>query len=188
MIVSSGRYTYDHKALLDYNCIVNSNYNLKDSDGNYITDSSGWYIRGNGNLNETIQYLSDSKRKAYRIAVGKERNNLYKSLDYDTNYGYEIDTSGSSSISFNSRSKQEVFRIEVVIENTSSTTTNLYTDNITLKCGSYEYSVVIPTTSTATRTVTFEVTDVLEDGNSIEISFGDTGTTTELKSVKIYYK
>ena len=23
-----GRYTYDHKAYLDYNCIVNSNYNF----------------------------------------------------------------------------------------------------------------------------------------------------------------
>ena len=50
----------------------------------------GNIIRGNGILDDTILSLSDNKKRAYRVAVGKERNNLYKSLDYETNYGYYI--------------------------------------------------------------------------------------------------
>ena len=39
----------------------------------------GNIIRGNGILDDTILSLSDNKKRAYRVAVGKERNNLYKS-------------------------------------------------------------------------------------------------------------
>ena len=50
------------------------------------------------------------------------------------------------------------------------------------------YSTVIPTTSSSTRTVTFEITEQpLNSNTNIEISFtGDTRAT--IRALKIYYK
>lgn len=188
----TSRYTYDHKAMLDYNCIVNSNYNL--------TDASGNILRGNGNLEETVLSLSANKKRAYRVAVGKERNNLYKALEYETNYGYQVInvtdldsnvTNSSYNVSENTRDLSEVYCVEVVIENTSNNTTNVYTDNMILTIGGYSYGMTIPTSSKSRRTVTFTITDILsgaEGSNNIGISFGNSETKTTLRSIKIYYK
>ncbi len=184
------RYTYDHKAMLDYNCIVNSNYNF--------TDSSGNIIRGDGNLEETVLSLSDNKKRAYRVAVGKERNNLYKPLDYETNYGYYIykvntDKNSTTTVSsFNesciTRDVSEVYSVEVVLENVSNDTTNVYTDTMNLTIGGITYSVTIPTTSKSTRTVTFEINQrPTVVNNNIQIGFGGS-TRATIRAIKIYYK
>ena len=140
----------------------------------------GENITGNANLEDTINYLSSSKKRAYRVAIGKERNNLYKSLEYDTNYGYQIfntnsDVKSSSfSNSYNTRDLSEVYQVEVVIENTSNDTTNVYTDVLTLSIGGRSYQATVPTTSEARRTITFNITDVLsgvQGSNNISISF-----------------
>ena len=110
----------------------------------------------------------------------KERNYLYKSLEYYTNYGYQIfntnsDVKSSSfSNSYNTRDLSEVYQVEVVIENTSNDTTNVYTDVLTLSIGGRSYQATVPTTSEARRTITFNITDVLsgvQGSNNISISF-----------------
>lgn len=181
-----GRYIYDHKALNDYDCIVNSNY--------YITDGTN-RTNGNGNLHSllTTSYLSDAKKRAYRMAVGKERNNLYKALDYDTNYGYEItnytdDTAKSSfdGLTCGTRTAaNEIYRIEITIEDTKNSTRNVYTDTMTITIGGQTYTAVIPTTSRATRTIELNVSNL--SNNSMSIRF-ERGSTTILKSIKVYYK
>ena len=117
-------------------------------------------------------------------------------MEYDTNYGYQIFNTNSDvkqnsfNNSYDTRDLSEVYRVEVVIENTSNDTANVYTDNMNLNIGGRTYQVVIPTTSTTIRTVTFNITDILsgsEGSNNIRISF-DRNTETVLKSIKIYYK
>lgn len=158
----------------------------------------GNIIRGNGILDDTILSLSDNKKRAYRVAVGKERNNLYKSLDYETNYGYyiyeeNVDKNSNVTVSsFNksciTRNVAEVYAVEVVIENVSNDTVNVFTDTMNLSIAGNTYSTVIPTTSSSTRTVTFEITEQpLNSNTNIEISFtGDTRAT--IRALKIYYK
>lgn len=158
----------------------------------------GNIIRGNGILDDTILSLSDNKKRAYRVAVGKERNNLYKSLDYETNYGYyiyeeNVDKNSTVTVSsFNksciTRNAAEVYAVEVVIENVSNDTVNVFTDTMNLSIAGNTYSTVIPTTSSSTRTVTFEITEQpLNSNTNIEISFtGDTRAT--IRALKIYYK
>ncbi len=105
---------------------------------------------------------------------------MYKSLEYDTNYGYQIFNTNSDvkstsfSNSYNTRDLSEVYQVEVVIENTSNDTTNVYTDVLTLSIGGRSYQATVPTTSEARRTITFNITDVLsgvQGSNNISISF-----------------
>lgn len=154
-------------------------------------------IGGNGNLEDTITHLTTNKKRAYRIAVGKERNNLYKPLEYETNYGYQISNynsdvaSNTFSQNISTRDLSEVYCVEVIIENTSNDTPNVYTDTINLSIGGRVYSNVIPTTSKAVMVVAFDITDVLSGSagpNSVSVSFSREGTNTTVKSIKIYYK
>ena len=155
-------------------------------------------IRGNGILDDTILSLSDNKKRAYRVAVGKERNNLYKSLDYETNYGYyiyEVNTDSNSTVtvsSFNesciTRNVSEVYSVEVVLENVSNDTVNVFTDTMNLTIAGNTYSTIIPTSSSSTRTITFEVSEqALNSGTNIEISFNGS-TRATIRAIKIYYK
>lgn len=123
---------------------------------------------------------------------------MYKALEYETNYGYQIfnyntdstATASSYNESISTRNLAEVYSVEVVIENTSNNTSNVYTDVITLNIGGRSYQSVIPTTSATRRTVTFNITDVLTgSAGSNVVSIGFNGNTrTTLKSIKIYYK
>ena len=120
---SLDRYTYDHKAYLDYTCIVNGNY--------WVYDSSSGTIkyRGNSDLLSNLYTIGNTyKLKAYRIAVAKEKNNLYKSLEYDSNNGYEIfidsnvnkSVSNGSSITITGGSEKtisQIYKIEITFEN-----------------------------------------------------------------------
>lgn len=63
-------YLYDHKNLACYDCI---------NDGNYLENSDNIFDPGNEN-----------KKRAYYMAVGKEKNNLYKMNAIDNSQGYEI--------------------------------------------------------------------------------------------------
>ena len=154
--------------------------------------------RGNGILDDTILILTDNKKRAYRVAVGKERNNLYKSLDYETNYGYyiyEVNTDSNSTVTVSSfdescitRNVSEVYSVEVVLENVSNDTVNVFTDTMNLSVAGNTYSTIIPTTSTSTRTITFEVNEqVLNSSPNIQISFAG-NTRATIRTLKIYYK
>ena len=62
----NNRYNYDHKNLACYTCIVQNNYTAFD-----------WETAPN-------------RSKAYYIAIGKERQNLYKTTGYSKNEGIEV--------------------------------------------------------------------------------------------------
>ena len=85
-----GSYTYDHMAYTDYNCIVDSNYTVTDKNGKKLdgnTDILG-YLTANSNVSGTnLQQNLYWKLRAYRIAIAKERNNLYKTTAFAENYG-----------------------------------------------------------------------------------------------------
>lgn len=73
------KYKYDHKNLACYDCINDGNYNKEN-----VFDFS----------NASYKNL----RKTYYMAVGKERNNIYKMNAIDNSEGYEIiyDTQGGN--------------------------------------------------------------------------------------------
>ena len=75
-------YKYDHKNLACYECINDGNYGEDKDDG------------GNGINDYMEKIFTDTNyqnlRRAYYLAVGKERNNVYKMNAFDDSYGYEI--------------------------------------------------------------------------------------------------
>ena len=71
---TESEYVYDHRNLACYDCINDSNY-----EHNAIFDNSDANYANYGYL-----------RKAYYIAVGKERNNVYKMNAVEDSNGYEI--------------------------------------------------------------------------------------------------
>ena len=102
---TKGKYIYDHIVNSCYYCIVNSNYRSKIRE--YINEAI------NGSLNDgkiDDEYKSmgidtglvKKITKAEYIAVGKIRNNTYKSIEFTNNYGLYIDNydnDGSSTVS-----------------------------------------------------------------------------------------
>lgn len=77
------QYLYDHRNLGCYRCAIASNYE-KD-----VYDSNGNPTRGYSD-DIQISLLSPVKQKAYYIAVGKERQNLYKTNAITDSSGYEV--------------------------------------------------------------------------------------------------
>lgn len=80
----SGTYIYDHRNMGCYRCAIASNY-LKDV---YAKDGVT-QVRGYSD-DIIISLLSKSKRKAYYVAVGKERQNLYKTNALTDSNGFEV--------------------------------------------------------------------------------------------------
>ena len=152
-------------------------------------------LGGNQDLESAIgtTITDSSKIKAYRIAVGKERNNLYKPIEYETNYGYYtyIDpTVNGNSITLSpaTRAVSEIYKVDVVLSDTVNSTTDVYTDKMTISINGTTSTAVIPTTTSSTRTVEFEINPSGNSTGSITISFADSTTTVTIKEIKIYYK
>ena len=76
---SSLPYSYDHKNLACYDCINDGNYDEIDIFSDTDTEEP---------IDTNVPYLN--LRKAYYIAVAKERNDLYKMNAFDNSEGYEI--------------------------------------------------------------------------------------------------
>ncbi len=122
-LASAKHYKYDHKNLACYECI---------NDGNYGEDVED----GGNDINDYMEKIFDSKfpedpnpvyadfrdlRKAYYMAVGKERNNTYKMNAFDDSYGYEIyydsnDPSGYNSAKESILSLKQIRQIEVTFK------------------------------------------------------------------------
>ncbi len=86
-------YLYDHKNLACYDCI---------NDGNYLENSSDIFAEGG------------AKKTAYYIAVGKEKNNLYKMNAIDNSQGYEIVFDNSINHPITNTSSIEWSRIKAI--------------------------------------------------------------------------
>ncbi len=200
------KYVYDHMVYTDYNCIVDSNY--------IIEDSSGKKFDGN---TDVLKYLIEGgeqtkgKLKAYRIAVAKERNNLYKSVAFSDNYGYQVlnndggtlvrasagvnrinlqSFSGGSYNKTNSPDISHISKIEIVLEGTTSRL-GTYTSTMDVYLNdSFKYNSpqTIPTTSNTMRTIEYNQ-DFISSAelDHINITLNNDASTT-IKSIKIYYK
>ena len=95
-------YKYDHKNLACYTCIVQNNYENDSSD---IDGDGSNYM----SFQDFIENTTDANKRAYYIAVGKERQNLYKTTGYSRNEGIELETPGSTNINISgNRIKAEV--------------------------------------------------------------------------------
>lgn len=86
-------YLYDHKNLACYDCI---------NDGNYLENSRDIFAEGG------------AKKTAYYIAVGKEKNNLYKMNAIDNSQGYEIVFDNSINHPITNTSSIEWSRIKAI--------------------------------------------------------------------------
>lgn len=211
ILEKDGTYTYDHKAYTDYDCIVDSNYKVEnvdetEEDGN--TDVLGYLLKNTTDvIDSDLQKSLKFKLKAYRIAIAKERNNLYKTTAFPENYGWQfmnlpvpiicgsrLNLSGLGGLTKNKLS--EIEKIEVTIINSSTTQSGIYTDNVRATYHldgagdqSYSETQTISTTSKNRRTLEFKQ-DFDSDGTvgSITISPENDNTTFNVESIKVYFK
>lgn len=211
-----GSYTYDHRAYTDYNCIVDSNYivrNVDDTikDGN--TDILTYLIENANNDSATDTDLQDQLRYkllAYRIAIAKERNNLYKTTAFPENYGWQVvfnptsmvtpvtdivltNLPSSTTIDISSLTKKninEISRIEVTLEYANTSTIGLNSDIINAQYDTgenYEGRTIATTTKSRTTLEFIKDFDTNSNVSNITISSGR-GTRFYVHSIKFYYK
>ena len=208
---SEGRYVYDHKVYTDYDCIVDSNYTVRNvngtkEDGN--TDVADYLIKNVTYISPTDTALRDDlkyKLLAYRIAIAKERNNLYKTTAFPENYGWQVVylgdvssgvklTSGSANVSLSNlpsnRKISEIKKIEVTIEGAKQKKAGVYTSEISAKYNDgSEYSTkqTVSTTSSNRRTIEF-VQDFNSDAQPTSITISANDIEFTIEAVKVYYK
>lgn len=152
-----------------------------------------------------------NKLKAYRIAVAKERNNLYKSVAFTENYGYKILNNNSGTViygnnisntinlgafsnsAYNASSYpdiEHISKIELVLENTNAGQLGIYTTVMSVGLNGvnwYDNTQTIPTTTTSMRTIDFSQDFTGGTLSSLVIILNNNSRTT-IKSIKIYYK
>lgn len=87
------KYLYDHRNNGCYRCAITSNYE-KD-----VYDQAGNVVRGYSD-DIKLSLLPPIKQKAYYVAVGKERQNLYKTNALTDSNGYETFFDGEGSVEF----------------------------------------------------------------------------------------
>ena len=120
---AEARYIYDHKAYTDYHCIVDSNYTVTGAITHETHD-------GNTNILEFLKRNvgdaeTKAKLKAYRIAIAKERTNLYKPIAHYENYGYQEFVFNNSTTSANAALGSEPLG-KVLTASSAGTTFTLY--------------------------------------------------------------
>ncbi len=190
-------YVYDHKVYTDYNCLVNSNY-MSVKDG----------IRGNMKILEAISE-DENKLRAYRVAVAKERNNLFKSVAHKENLGYEITNLGhgghgekitqEGDIDVDSSlCIKKILKVQIVFDKIKNEEYGVYYDNITVSLnGDDDLAYTkqgFPINSEETILTLEFAKDFIgttpkydKTVNKIHIKM-DHATEFEVKSVRIYYK
>lgn len=209
---SEDKFIYDHKVYTDYHCIVDSNYVVKNANGSKEDGNTNIlpYLLNNANSSGTdFQKNMYYKLKAYRIAIAKERNNLYKTTAFPENFGTKIINLGSKTsegdysgvkcsptltlndLGLNNKTISEIKRTVIVIEGTKASTNGIYTDRIQIgfNNGSSGYdAITIPTTSSGTRTL--ELSENFKSNNYItNMIFNiDNYSETTIKSIRFYFK
>lgn len=148
-------YKYDHKNLACYECINDGNY-----DEVKLFDSSASVTYSNcANL-----------RKAYYIAVGKARNNLYKMNAIDKSQGYEIIYDGAVVKATSTYGLDKVKAIEVVLNTIKTRDSEENVLNYTVKVGSELVNssvyTIVPNVTTKT-TLTINVDQNVDDASKV---------------------
>ena len=201
----SGKFIYDHKVYTDYNCIVDSNYTVPLASGG--SQDGNTRVRDYLIANSGLTGMSE-KLKAYRIAIAKERNNLYKTTSFPENYGWVTGFIGEESKTSSTVNNdidihlsapgdiKQVKKIEVTIEKAGIGTVDspvygVYTDTIEAILNGNAYSVkqTISTTSESRRTLEFSE-DLNASGgiSNLTLRTGDSRTRFVVLGVKVYYK
>lgn len=175
---NNAKYQYDHKNLACYTCIV---------DGNY----------------EKVKYKDEPLRKYfYYIALGKERNNIYKLNGFHKSEGYEIIFDVQKSVNkFSKLSRQKIKEVEItfgtippernVLEPTASfkigTTSQLYTLNTNQ---SKEQTIIWK--NDTPNPLTFLSIEKIKELINLDDSISQTVTADEIKEaikcIKVIYK
>ena len=204
---SLGRYKYDHKNFGCYNCILNSNY-LKRI--NPISE----YNPVMGYNNKVIpSALTQNKRKAFYRAIGKARQNIYKTNALIDSNGYEIVYDTSVSHDWNiveeygekyveidmqkstSRNVTEISAIEITVKNvrTNNVNNSVATFNAVLDGVDFDDELVLnfqETPQTLRVPIDFIGGDNLMPGQFrlIQLSPGDEDVLAEVLNVKVIYE
>lgn len=199
------KYDYDHKVYTCYDCLVNPNYIGITGNKNGLENLVDSIV----NADEVgVEYLN--KLKAYYIAVGKERENLYKPTAVAENSAIEIfnfptpvsgyNVKGDETVSLPDGKKStyninRISKIEITLEDTTvnAGVKNLYTTSLVISLNnnsSLKYNqVVLPTTSKVTRTLELSGNFSNESKlQSIKFDLGSEEVKFNVKSIKIYYK
>ena len=199
-LASAKHYKYDHRNLACYECI---------NDGNYGEDTTN----GGNDINDHMEEIFDITfspssyggyqhlREAYYMAIGKERNNIYKMNAFDDSYGYEIyyDVNRDGAFSVFNKSKNSILnlnqirQIEVTFAkqigqgNSGSLTYSptyssgrqyFYNKSYSIPAGNAtEYTWIMDFNSTETGR--YQV---------VNMDFGDATLNGSIKMVKIIYK
>ena len=118
------QYEYDHKNLACYDCIVQNNYhNYKDANWDKKINIRAFlglenHIDEDGSFRDmgTAGPAPNALLKAYYIAIGKERQNLYKTTAYSKNEGVEVITvEPGHSISDVNWSSNSITKVEITL-------------------------------------------------------------------------
>ncbi len=148
-------YTYDHMNLACYDCINdynNEKMSLFDPDDpNYIST-----------INNTYDYKFT---EAYYIAIGKERNNIYKMNAVINSQGFEIISSGASK-----KNLKEIKALEVVFGSVKTTDKNENILSYKVKVGNdYLNDAVysISSNSSENQTMTIEVKPDISSSSTV---------------------
>lgn len=148
-------YKYDHKNLACYECINDGNYkNVK------LFDSS-----------DLITYSNcKNLRKAYYIAVGKARNNLYKMNAFENSQGYEIVYDGAVVKATSTYGLDKIKAIEVVLKTIKTKDSEENVLNYTVQVGTQLVNssiyTIVPNVTTKT-TLTIDVDQNVDDTSKV---------------------
>lgn len=182
------KYDYDHKNLGCYNCIISGNY-----------DNIAW------------KDLSNEKRRAYLIAVGKERYKLHKTTASVENSGFEvlpknsIYESGTAVIDFSlsdNRKLSDIKSIEIVFGKTEiQLRKTLQLVELTMTLDGNERKVKLAANQSTNKTIVWDNLNLSSNSKTGAISLSTEATdivngtektytlsTMEIKSIKIIYK
>ena len=170
---SNKPYKYDHKNLACYTCINNNNY------GSEFTKNTSFY--------DVINELSDNKKKAAYIAVGCQRQRIYKTNALPVSEGYKVFENpivqgGKYLINTD---WTNITKLQITFSNTQCSEPVLRLNwSIDSKNGeiSLNGNQVFP------ATVTINVSDVTSTSDGISFSVASPNGSYEVKSIKAIYK
>ena len=208
---SSGKYIYDHRVYTDYDCIVDSNYTVKTIAGEKIDGNTDVlkYLQQNSDIGGTnLQKNNYYKLCAYRIAVAKERNKLYKTTAFSDNYGCQAinfesglkTSNGKVTIgignqylkNLSNKNLKDIKKIEIVIEGAEHKSAAVHKVEVGVMYNenpAYKYNNSQAISTQSANTTTREYKQDFSDGvlNSITID-GTSATDFVVKEIKFYYK
>lgn len=175
----STKYLYDHRNLACYTCINNNNYGSNFAKEDYTS------------FYNVIKGLSDNKKKAAYIAVGCQRQRIYKTNALPVSEGYKIfsnnlNLSSGGMLAF-SQDLNKVTKLKITFANTISSVPVL---NFTVHFGgiSDTKNISLNANQKTPQTVTIDVSNLYGNITSLIFENSDANTSYEVENIKVIYK